>query len=368
MDSAIHLRAIARTLRASAIGALLLLAVALLSDVLLLVFASLLIASVLRGGANAMHRQTGLGERWCLLAIVVLLLLVIGAILWWRGPEIAQQAVQMTDQLTAQVQTLWQMLGQSDWGGRLVDRLRSSRWSMVGNVTGYAPQVASSVLGLGGTLVVVIATAMFFAASPGLYRHGVLRLLPVPWRPRGAEVLDEVGESLRLWFLGQFADMVIVTVLIGTGLFLLGVPLAPTLALVAGLLNFVPYVGALAGSLPAILVALAQSPGLALWVALLFVVVQTLEGNVIAPLIQKRTVALPPVLTIISQTVLGTLFGALGLILATPFVAAAMVTVRMVYVEGILERSSPEQKPSPCSTNVERETKNANPQIGNSQE
>ncbi len=342
MNSTQSLQSIARTLRACSIGVLLLLAVALLSDVMLLVFAALLIACVLHGSAAALRRLTGFGQRWCLLAVVVSLLLVIGAIVWWRGPDIANRAVQMSDQLTSQVQQLWQTLERSDWGGRIVDRLRGSRWSMIGNMTGYVPRLASSVLGLGGTLVVVIATALFFAASPGLYRNGTLRLLPVPWRPRGAEVFDELGETLRLWFLGQFADMVVVTVLIGAGLFALGVPLAPTLALFAGLLNFVPYIGALAGSVPAILVALAQSPGQALWVALLFLLVQTLEGNVIAPLIQKRTIALPPVLTILSQTVLGTLFGALGLILATPFAAAAMVAVRMIYVEGVLEHSTPD--------------------------
>ena len=121
-------------------------------------------------------------------------------------------------------------------------------------------------------------------------------------------------------------------------MYALGVPLAPTLALIAGLLNFVPYIGALAGAVPAVLVALAQSPTLALWVVLLFTAVQTLEGNLIAPLIQERTVSLPPALTILSQAILGTMFGLLGLILATPVMAASLTAVRMIYVESFLER------------------------------
>jgi predicted PurR-regulated permease PerM len=153
-------------------------------------------------------------------------------------------------------------------------------------------------------------------------------------------VLDGLGHTLQLWFLGQFADMVVVAVLTGAGLYLLGVPLALTLALIAGLLNFVPYIGALAGAVPALAVAVAQSPQTALYVAILFAVVQTLEGNVVAPLVQKRTVDLPPALTILSQTILGTLFGIMGLILATPLAAAAMVAVRMVYVESMLENDS----------------------------
>jgi predicted PurR-regulated permease PerM len=132
--------------------------------------------------------------------------------------------------------------------------------------------------------------------------------------------------------------MLIVGVLLGLGLFLIGSPLALTLALLAGLLNFVPYIGALAGAIPAILVALANSPSLAMWVAVLFISVQLLEGNVIAPWIQKRTISLPPALTILSQTVLGTLFGLIGLIVATPLIAVLLVATRMVYVEGFLER------------------------------
>ena len=199
------------------------------------------------------------------------------------------------------------------------------------------PSVFGSVVGLGSTLVILIATGLFFAISPALYRDGLVRLLPIEWRPRGREVLDAMGEALQLWFIGQLVDMIAVTVLTGLGLYLLGIKLAITLALFAGLLNFVPYIGALVGSLPALLVASAQSPTLVLYTAILVAAVQTLEGNVIAPLIQKRTVHLPPALTILSQTILGTLFGLLGIILATPFAAAAMTFVKMVYVESTLE-------------------------------
>jgi predicted PurR-regulated permease PerM len=92
---------------------------------------------------------------------------------------------------------------------------------------------------------------------------------------------------------------------------------------------------------PAILVALTESPTLALWVTLLFLCVQMLEGNVIAPLIQRRTIALAPALTILSQTILGTLFGILGLVVATPLTAAMVTAVRMLYIENVLERAEP---------------------------
>ena len=113
-------------------------------------------------------------------------------------------------------------------------------------------------------------------------------------------------------------------------------PLAGELATIATLFNFVPYIGAICGAAPAVLVALGINPGLAIEVVCLFLAVQFFEGNVVAPLVQRRTVEMPPVLTIFSQTVFGTLFGPLGLILATPIAAALMVAVRMVYIEGVL--------------------------------
>jgi predicted PurR-regulated permease PerM len=232
---------------------------------------------------------------------------------------------------------LWEQLGTTPWGGLIARQFSNVADSVRTGLSGYVPGVASSILGIGGSVVVIVATALFLASSPQMYIDGSLRLLPQRWRPRGRNVALRIGTTLQLWFLGQLTDMVIVATLVGAGLFLLEVPLAATLAIFAGLLNFVPYIGALAGAVPAILVAFSESPALALWVALLFIVVQVLEGNVIAPLIQRQTISLPPALTILSQTILGTWFGAFGLVLATPLIAMLLTTVRMVYIEDILE-------------------------------
>ncbi len=346
MDQATqHLRGIDRTLRTSALGALFLIAIWVLRDILLLAFAAVLMACVLRGASEILHRRTGVGSGLSLLAVVVAAALFLGILLWWRGTAIAEQAAEMVDQLTNQTQRLWEQLGTTAWGSLVGRQLRGAAEAVRSGLTGYVPSVASSVLGIGGSVVVVVATALFLAASPQMYVSGSLRLLPKGWRPRGREVAQQIGTNLQLWFLGQAADMIIVAILVGAGLFLLGVPLAATLAIFAGFLNFIPYVGALAGAVPAILVAFSQSPTLALWVALLFVGVQMLEGNAIAPLIQKRTVSLPPAITILSQTILGTLFGAFELVLATPLVAMLLTAVRIIYIEGVLEDKS---NPEPC--------------------
>lgn len=335
-----HVRHIERTLRVSAIGLFLAASIWLLRDILLLTFSAVVIACVLRGASNAVQRVFRLGHYTSLLCVIIITSLVLGALLWWRGSVIFAQADEIGQQLRTQLERVWRELEDSSWGSVFAQQLQIAGKSLRAGLTGYVPGVIGSVLGIGGTLVVVGATAIFLAASPQLYLEGALRLLPVAWRPHGREVARELGSTLRLWFLGQFIDMVIVGLLLGLGLFLIGSPLALSLALLAGLLNFVPYIGALAGAVPAILVALAQSPTLAAWVALLFLSIQLIEGNVISPWIQKRTISLPPALTILSQTVLGTLFGLIGLIVATPLMAILLVAVRIIYVEAFLERQS----------------------------
>ena len=340
-----QLRSINHTLRAVAIGALVLLAVTVLQDVLLLVFAAILAACVLHGAAAWLHRRIGLPFGLWLTLVIVVITLLVGGGLWLQGPRVTAQAATVADTVTQQVQHLWQTVQDNPLIQRLMPQIKAKAGSVLSSLSSMVPGMASSTIGVSGDLVVVLATGIFLAASPGTYVSGSLRLLPPGWRPRGREVMDDLGNTLQLWFLGQLADMIVVAVLTGAGLFFLGVPLALTLALIAGLFNFVPYIGALAGAVPALAVAVAHSPQTALYVAILFAVVQTLEGNVIAPLIQKRTVDLPPALTILSQTVLGALFGIMGLILATPLVAATTVAVRMIYVESVLERNGGDSRP-----------------------
>ncbi len=338
MGSFDHLRGIDRTLRATAASSALLLAAWLLRDVLLLVFASVLLACALRLASDWFSRVAGTGPGLSLLIVAALITAVTGGLAWWRGPVVAHEAANLAVQLRASLQRIWGQLGDASWWPQARGALRNAMPSSLGDLGGYLSSITASTLGVGGSLVLIVSAALFLAASPATYSDGMVRLLPPRGRERARTILEAIGTTLQYWFLGQLVDMLVVAVLIGAGLAALGVPLALTLALFAGLLNFVPFIGALAGAVPAVLVASGQSSTQALWVAALFAAVQMLEGNVIAPLIQKRTVALPPALTIFSQTILGTLFGVLGLILATPVMAALLVLVRMAYVEGMLEQ------------------------------
>ena len=308
-----------------------------MADIVLLIFAAVLLACLLRGGAEFLSRRVG-GPVGLWLALIVLALVAfLGFEIFVRGPVIAGQLKDIWGQLRGQAAALWDHYGSADWLQPVLGRAKDYFQDGTQKIAGVAAGVGTSTLGGLGSLLVMVVTAIFFAIDPKLYVQGTAKLMPKDWRPHAIETTGEIAHVLRWWFIGQFLDMCAVGILTAIGLYLIGVKLAFTLALIAALFNFVPYIGALAGAVPAVLIALGQGPQTALYTAILFFVVQTLEGNLIAPLIQKRTVELAPVLTILSQTVLGTLFGPLGLILATPVTAAGVELVKKVWVEEVLD-------------------------------
>ena len=130
--------------------------------------------------------------------------------------------------------------------------------------------------------------------------------------------------------------MVINGALTAIALWLLGVPLAVALGVIAGVLNFIPNFGPWIAAIPALLVAVLQSPQHALAVALLYLVLQSVDGYVLTPLVDRKSVELPPVFTITAQVLLGVVFGFIGILLASPLTAVAMILIKMLYVEDLL--------------------------------
>jgi predicted PurR-regulated permease PerM len=215
--------------------------------------------------------------------------------------------------------------------------------SFVRRAGGVAGGVVSSTFGVIGNIAIILGVGLFFALSPRLYTQGFVKLIPVSHRSRVETILSEVGTQLEWWFVGQLCSMFTVAMLTFIGLSILGVPMAVTLAILAGLLNIIPNFGPLIAAAPAVLIAFAPhdgstvfNPALAGWVILLYVIIQLLEGWVITPFFQQRTVELPPALIVVSQVVFALLLGPIGLLLATPILAATIVLIRMVYVEDML--------------------------------
>jgi predicted PurR-regulated permease PerM len=318
--------------------------------VLLLIFAGILFAILLRTAADAIHHQTRIPKGWSLLLTVLLLAGLIFAISWFAAARIASQVDALRQQLPEAWNQLKTQASHYHWGQLLLNETPSAQDLVATtqpDLLKRAGGVLTTTLNLIVATAVILAVGLYFAADPDLYRRGVLHLVPKPYRPRAAEIFDAVGETLRWWLLGQCVSMAFVGVAISLGLWMLNVPLALTLGLLAGLLNFVPNLGAILAAAPAVLLAFTQSPSRALGVIVLTTVVQSIEGYALTPMVQKRAVNLPPALTITAQILIASLAGPLGLLLATPLIAAALVIIQRLYVEETLGDDLPPD-PKPC--------------------
>jgi predicted PurR-regulated permease PerM len=307
-----------------------------LADVLLLGFGGVLVAVLLRSLAKALSRRTPLPVGAALALVVVGLVLAGTLLITLLGPEIAVQFELLWRSLPEAWDRVEQTLGRYGWGRALLERVSGAGGQPRGGVLSAITGTVQTVFGAVADALLVFVVGLFLAADPSLYRRGLARLVTPARRSRAFEVLDVLGKALRRWLLGQFVAMACVGAITAAGLMLIGVPLALALGLLAGLLNFIPYLGPILSAIPAILIAFAQSPGDALNTVLLFVFIQNIEGYVLTPMLQKRAAALPPALTILTVVALGTLFGIYGVLFATPLLLAIMVLVEMLYVEDVL--------------------------------
>lgn len=321
------------------------------SQVLLLFFAGILLAVILRTASNALTRWTRLRPRWAVTLVLVLTVSLVAGTTWLAAPRVAVQLQALSQNLQKSVETLTAQLEQLPGGEEVVERATemqegiadggfdlSAIWQQVGGI------FATTFGAIAGILILTVV-GVFLAYSPELYVTGFLRLVPKSKRSRTCEVLAALGTTLQGWLVGQLISMAILFVSTWVMLALLGVPLAFILALLTGILTFVPYIGPIIAVIPILMVAFIQSPTLAMYTGLLYLVIQNVEANVIMPLIFQRTVHLPPALSIIGQLILGGIFGILGFILATPLTAIALVLAQKLYVEDVLGDSMDEEVP-----------------------
>jgi predicted PurR-regulated permease PerM len=307
-------------------------------DVVLLAFIGVLLAILLRAPADWLHERSGLSEGWSLAVVGVLFLalIVVAAVLFGRG--IAAQALGLVDRIPEIIESFKEQLGQNELGARVVALAESSGMFSGGDgqFIGRGLGLIGSTFGALANVLIVLFFAVFMAAEPKPYIEGTLFLVARRRRNRVREVLYEIGNVLRRWLVGQSILAVCVALLTGAGLLLLGAPFAIALAILAGLMEFVPYIGPFVAAIPAILVGFAEGPQLALYIGLLFLGIQMTESYVLAPLVQHRAVHLPPAIILFSQVLMGVIVGALGVAVATPLAAAVMVAVSMLYVEDAL--------------------------------
>ncbi len=311
---------------------------------LLLGFIGILLAVLFRGLATLIRRATHIPVGWSMLIVVLFFLGLVAVFVWFAGPAINEQFSQLLKTLPDSIGRVRDTINQYPVGRYILSYLQPPEpgsgtpgVSLFYGVTG----IASTIYGVLTDLVLVLVTAIYLAVNPQLYLRGILLLIPKSKSLRVSEVLDESGRVLGYWLIGQVLVMVFVGVMITLGLSLLGIPLALVLGVISGLLEFVPIFGPIAAAVPGILIAMGGGWTQALYAGLIYLAVQEIEANVLVPLIQKFTVEVPPALVVLALVAFGSLFGFLGILVATPMTALVILWVKRLYVEDALGKSPP---------------------------
>lgn len=317
-------------------------------DILLLSFAAILFAIFIRTFSDLFKSWKYMPDS----VAVTLALSILGVISLAIIALIAPVVVDQVDQIIRKVPSAWEKLKGDVLYYWDLDSLASlykevnlqELFPQGKNIVIQAASLFSTTFGFLGSSIVFLFLGIFFAYDPEVYMRGFVRLFPKDKHLKVYENLDAVGDILRWWLLGKLLSMAIIGMMTSLGLFALGIPLSFTLGLLAALFTFIPNFGPILAAIPAILIAVTQGPMQAVYVIILYCVIQGIEGNIITPIIQNRTMSLPPATTIIAQLMMAVLTGFLGLILATPLLAALSVLIDRIYVDELVSQEASTEK------------------------
>lgn len=319
-------------------GAALLLLAWMIRDVLLLGFAGILLGLVFRAPAEWLAARTPLPHGVAVVAVILAMFGILAAVFALRGAEIRNQANQLRERIPRAAEQLQARLERTEIGREVVRNVPEPA-ELLPDSAGAVQRATGAVtrtFAVLANILIVLFLGVVFALTPRVYTDNALRLVPVRKRPRAEALVAELGHTLRWWLLGRLISMSAIGVLTWIGLSVLDVPLAFVLALIAALLSFVPNIGPVVSAAPAVLLGLVESPEKAIMVALLYLGVQAIESWLLDPVIDRKTIYLPPALTVLAQLAMAVIAGLVGVALATPLAAVVAVTTRKLYVEGVL--------------------------------
>ena len=301
-------------------------------NVLLMIFAGCLIATYFHGLADMIERKLKLNRKWAMLISVLGTFILVGFIFWFMGTKIQQQVNQLSNSLPGTIHNLKAKLSQSDIGRQI---LQNADQGSDTKMMATAQSFFSTSFGVLGDLYIILFLGIFFTTSPSTYKDGIMLLVPPSKKKMGHHIMDRISLSLKGWLKGMMVSMILVAIMIGIGLSIVGIPAALVLGLITGLLEIVPTLGSVLAMIPGVLLALTVSTNTAIIVAIIYIVSQTITANIVNPLIQKKMINLPPALTLISQLIMGSVSGALGIIMAVPLLAVIVILVDEFYVKKI---------------------------------
>jgi predicted PurR-regulated permease PerM len=311
--------------------ALAILAVIFLAQPLLLIFAGIVFAAMLDGGARLLGRVLPIGRGW---RLAIVTLAGVGFIVWtiyFTGTELVGQVEALRTTVTAQANRLlaWgNSLGLVQ-GGVQVDQLSGQIMGTLGRLG----SAVSSALGALTSMVMILVIGIFLAVEPRLYERGFAWMLPMRSRDVFYRTASDMGFVLRRLMAGRLIGMAVEGFGTWFLLWLGGVPMAALLGILTGLLAFIPNIGAIISGVLIILAGFSVGVEPGLWAIGVYVVVQVVDGYLIVPYVARKTVDLAPALVLAAQLLFGALFGIMGLALADPIVAMIKTALQRKSVE-----------------------------------
>lgn len=308
--------------------------VVLLIQPLLIILAGIVFATMLDGGVRLLGRVLPIARGWRLLIVCVLVVAFLIGTFYLTGVQVTAQVNQLRATLEVQSVRITSWLTQQGLmpGASDISGLARQAAGSVGKLTSWV----GTAFGALTTLFMIMVIGLFVAMDPRLYSHGLQWMVPRDHRHEFAVTFERMGKTLRRLLAGRLLGMAAEGVLTWIALMIAGVPMALILGILTGLLAFIPNIGAFISG--ALMVAVGFSAGVNTGIAaiIVYLVVQTFDGYVLLPLVAKRTVDMPPALTLGTQLLASALFGILGLALADPMTAMTKAALerRSENVEG----------------------------------
>jgi predicted PurR-regulated permease PerM len=316
---------------------------------LFLIFAGMLLGVALNAMTHLLGRVTTLPHSLRLAAICLLLAALLSGVIFLGGATIAQQATVLGNTIKSQVVNVKAFLekygvdtsylelgnltappaGSAETPSAPAHNLPSASAlaSGGGAILGQTLKIVLGTVSAVGNFFIVLFLGLCFAAQPGVYRNGLIYVAPARHRANVAIVVDRIGDTLERWLMAQMITMFAVFAITWLGLALIGIPSSFILGVQAGLLTFIPTVGALIGGLIVVLASLASGWFAALSAFVLFLGIHALESYILTPMLQRQALEIPPATLFAFQILLGVVFGIWGLALALPLMAIAKVMI-----------------------------------------
>lgn len=326
-------------------------------DALLIAFAGVIFAVIINGLAGIIRRYIPISRGWSIATVGVIILILITSFGFIFGSQIVKEFDQFTEKLPQQISQLRETISEWPMGDEMIDGKDENGEAgeqeeneaqenngeenkleddMPAGAGEKAFEIGVNIVDVLATFGLIVFIGIFFVIDPETYKKGIALLFTKERADRVNEALETSGNALWNWLSGQFIVMTFVGVTVTIGLMIIGVPLALVLGIIAGSAEFIPIIGAWIGAVPAILLALSVDGQTALYTAILYLVIQQIESNILSPLIHQHMVHIPPAVVILSVVAFGLLFGIAGVILATPLAVITMVLVGMFYVQDVL--------------------------------